>query len=172
MRPATRLFAAVAKRLEPGNPTGLTGLHTHGAPRSALIYLYTSTLRKLAALPAHSIYRQATEALTKQRLAVIEAVKPAGYDTWLETVQWQIYNKGEVYRAAYGLESQGEEVGKFAYTRFKVKEGKTPTSGDYAGPIPEALREKGESELVEIEPEPQMTLEQYVNTEVTDEDTC
>ena len=162
MRPAIRLLAAVSKRLEPGNPTGLTGLLTHGAPRSALIYLYTSTLRKLQTIPEHSIYRQATEALTKQRLSVIEAVKPAGYDAWLEKVQWQVHNKGADYASAYGLEGQGEVVGAFAYTRFKDPEHLVATSGDEAGDIPEELRDGGAGQIAEIEPEPQLTLEQYV----------
>ena len=162
MRASTRLLAAVSKRLEPGAPTGLTGLSTHGAPRSSLIYLYTSTLRKLQSIPQESIYRQATENLTRQRLSVIEAVKPPGYDTWLEKVQWAVHNRGEEYRSQFGLESAGEEVGAFAYTRFRDAEYLKATSGDAAGEIPAELREAA-GEVVEIDPEPQMSLEQYVS---------
>jgi hypothetical protein len=162
MRPATRLLAAVTRRLEPGNPTGLTGLSTHSAPRSTLIFLYTSTLRRLEQIPSHSIYRQATEALTKQRLSVIESVKPAGYAEWLEKVQWQISNEGEDYAKAFGLEREGEAAGAFVYTKFKMRNNEVPTSGDYAGSIPEELRQSEELSLVEIDPEPQMTMEQYV----------
>ena len=133
MRPAIRLFAAVTRRLEPGNPTGLTGLSTHGAPRSALIFLYTSTLRKLQQIPEHSVYRQATEALTKQGLSVIESVKPAGYDAWLDKTRWLVHNQGEKYTKIFGLEAEGEAVGAFAYTRFRLPEGHVPTSGDKAG---------------------------------------
>ncbi|KIW06105.1 uncharacterized protein PV09_03273 [Verruconis gallopava] len=165
MRPAIRLLAAVSKRLEPGSPTGLAGLTTHGAPRSALIFLYTSTLRKLQQIPEHSVYRQATEALTKQRLSIIESVKPAGYDSWLEKVQWQIHNRGESYRKNFGLENEGEAVGAFAYTRFKDPENLKPTSGDHAGEIPDAMKDEVPDSIVEIEPEPQMTLEQVQEIE-------
>ncbi|KAF2672791.1 hypothetical protein BT63DRAFT_409875 [Microthyrium microscopicum] len=84
MRPATRLLAAVrsARTLEPGTPTGLTGLATHPSPRSTLIFLYSSILSKLEQVPEHSIYRQATAALTNKRLAIVEAVRPAGFDRW------------------------------------------------------------------------------------------
>ncbi|RAL59717.1 hypothetical protein DID88_000349 [Monilinia fructigena] len=46
MRRTLRQFAAVkpARYLEPNTPTGLTGLNTHRSPRSALLYLYSSTL--------------------------------------------------------------------------------------------------------------------------------
>ena len=84
MRPALRLLAAVknARYLEAGNPTGLTGLFTHPAPRSTLLYLYSSTLDKLEALPEHSVYRQSAEALTLHRLRIAESIKPSGYEEW------------------------------------------------------------------------------------------
>jgi hypothetical protein len=92
-------------------------------------------------------------------LSVIEAVKPAGYDNWLEKVQWQVHNKGDSYKQAFGLESQGEVAGAFAYTRFKAAEHLLATSGDEAGEIPQELRSDGDG-AIEIEAEPQMTLEQ------------
>ena len=61
----------------------------------------------------------------------------------------------------YGLESIGEEVGAFAYTRFKGNENLRATSGDAAGEVPRELREAA-GEVVEIEAEPTMTVEQYV----------
>ncbi|EHY58934.1 hypothetical protein HRR83_001805 [Exophiala dermatitidis] len=93
MRATSRLFATVksaSKYLEPHTPTGLTGLSTHPSPRPALIYTYRETLKRLKALPKTSVYRQATEALTKQRLEVVEAVKPEGYEQWMERVRKQI----------------------------------------------------------------------------------
>ncbi|KAF2261512.1 NADH-ubiquinone oxidoreductase 29.9 kd subunit precursor [Lojkania enalia] len=91
MRAACRLFAAVkhGQYLEAGAPTGLTGLTTHPSPRSALLYYYSSTLDKLQKMPESSVYRQSTEALTKHRLSIVEQVKPAGYDAWLEKVKYQ-----------------------------------------------------------------------------------
>jgi len=93
MRTTSRLLTSVrsaSKYLEPNTPTGLTGLSTHPSPRPALIYTYKQTLKKLNQLPSSSVYRQSTEALTKQRLAIIEATKPEGYDAWLGRVRKQI----------------------------------------------------------------------------------
>lgn len=89
MRSTLRLLASVkpARYLEPFAPTGLTGLQTHPSPRPTLIYLYTSTLQKLKAFPESSVYRQSTEALTRQRLQIIESTKPPGFDAWLERVR-------------------------------------------------------------------------------------
>ena len=86
MRSTLRLLANVksAKYLEPFAPTGLTGLHTHPSPRPTLIYLYTSVLQRLSAFPESSVYRQSTEALTRQRLQIVESTKPPGFDAWLE----------------------------------------------------------------------------------------
>ncbi|KAK5237710.1 hypothetical protein LTR99_000331 [Exophiala xenobiotica] len=93
MRSTSRLLATVksaTKFLEPNTPTGLTGLPTHPAPRPALIWTYRETLKKLGQIPKSSVYRQSTEALTKQRLEIVEAQKPEGYEQWLERVRKQI----------------------------------------------------------------------------------
>ncbi|KAI0890314.1 ETC complex I subunit conserved region-domain-containing protein [Annulohypoxylon maeteangense] len=85
MRSSFRLLAAVkpgARYLEPGVPTGLTGLWTHIAPRSALLFFYSKTLEKLERFPEASLYRQSIEALTRHRLAVVKAVEPPGYAEW------------------------------------------------------------------------------------------
>ncbi|KAK1755789.1 ETC complex I subunit conserved region-domain-containing protein [Echria macrotheca] len=84
MRRTFRLLASVkpARYLEAGAPTGLTGLYTHPSPRSALLFLYSSTLDKLRAVPEHSVYRQSVEALTKHRMALVEATVPPGHEEW------------------------------------------------------------------------------------------
>lgn len=90
MRAALRLLASVqkgARFLEPGTPTGLTGLFTHASPRSTLLYLYSATLNQLKQFPESSVYRQSTEALTKHRMSIIENVKPAGLEEWQKRVQ-------------------------------------------------------------------------------------
>ncbi|KAL2872456.1 complex I NDUFA5 subunit family protein [Aspergillus lucknowensis] len=89
MRSSLRLLASVkpARYLEPFAPTGLTGLNTHPSPRPTLIYIYRATLEKLKAFPESSAYRQATEALTRHRLQIIESTKPPGFDAWLERVK-------------------------------------------------------------------------------------
>ncbi|KAJ4360109.1 uncharacterized protein N0V89_000669 [Didymosphaeria variabile] len=94
MRAAARLLAAVrqGKYLEPGTPTGLTGLLTHPSPRSSLLYHYTATLDKLQQIPESSIYRQSTEALTKHRLKIIEEATPVGWAQWQETIRSKIHD--------------------------------------------------------------------------------
>ncbi|WWC58852.1 uncharacterized protein I303_101397 [Kwoniella dejecticola CBS 10117] len=52
--------------------TGITGLEVHPDPLPALKSIYSSTLTTLNSLPPTSVYRQATEALTKHRLSVVE----------------------------------------------------------------------------------------------------
>lgn len=56
-----------------GNPTGLTNLYQHPAPRTTLIKIYDHTLRLLKELyPEHSIYRQSVEKLTQARKRIVE----------------------------------------------------------------------------------------------------
>lgn len=98
----TRVLRAVAQVkssfLEPGAPTGLTGLLTHPSPRSALVGIYSTTLQKLQQIPESSVYRQSTEALTKHRLSIVEAVKPEGYSAWRERTQKSIEEHLEAHR--------------------------------------------------------------------------
>lgn len=84
MRGTLRLLASVkpVRYLETGAPTGLAGLFTNASPRATLLYLYSSTLDKLQAVPETSLYRQSVEAVTKHRMSLVEAVKPEGYDAW------------------------------------------------------------------------------------------
>jgi NADH dehydrogenase (ubiquinone) 1 alpha subcomplex subunit 5 len=104
MRRTSRLLAAVksARYLEAGTPTGLTGLFTHAAPRSTLIYLYSSTLDKLKQLPESSVYRQSTEALTKHRLKIINSVVPAGFEEWSAKAKKIIAEHPEVFNTPEG----------------------------------------------------------------------
>ncbi|WRT64401.1 uncharacterized protein IL334_001333 [Kwoniella shivajii] len=52
--------------------TGLTGVEPHANPLPTLKSIYNSTLTSLSSLPPTSVYRQATEALTKHRLSIVE----------------------------------------------------------------------------------------------------
>jgi NADH dehydrogenase (ubiquinone) 1 alpha subcomplex subunit 5 len=92
MRAAFRLLASVkpGQFIEPGAPTGLTGLLTHPSPRSTLLYHYNATLDKLKQMPESSVYRQSTEALTRHRLAMVEQSKPAGWDEWQQRIKMQV----------------------------------------------------------------------------------
>lgn len=54
--------------------TNITGVEVHPSPLSALKKTYQSTLNLIAALPEESVYRNATVAVTKHRLAVVNDV--------------------------------------------------------------------------------------------------
>ncbi|KAI9678362.1 MAG: hypothetical protein M1817_006309 [Caeruleum heppii] len=104
MRPTLRLLAVIKpnRYLEVNGPTGLTGLFNHPAPRSALIYLYSSILDKVKHLPESSVYRQSTESLTRHRLTIVESIKPSGFDAWTERARKRAADKPEHYEAASG----------------------------------------------------------------------
>jgi NADH dehydrogenase (ubiquinone) 1 alpha subcomplex subunit 5 len=181
MRPALRLFAAVkqGRVLEPGTPTGLTGLLTHPAPRSTLIYLYSSTLSKLQQIPETSVYRQATEALTKKRLAIIEAVKPAGFDAWEARMNHAVDNLGDQI-GPKGLTYEGrrfilakmwkkeQDVGDVEWDGLKPSKGmdgpKTQAEMDQLHEAEDKLRAADALERPSLEPEPLFTIEQYVSS--------
>jgi NADH dehydrogenase (ubiquinone) 1 alpha subcomplex subunit 5 len=144
MRSSTRLFAQVAKYLEPNTPTGLTGLVTHPSPRPALIYTYRQTLEKLQQLPTSSVYRQSVENLTKHRLAIIESEVPEGYDAWKERITAQVGKSPEAfdkYRRKDGSFSAEEVSQKRSDTWDGVA--KAPNSV-IAGGMAEAERRAGE----------------------------
>ena len=196
MRATLRLLATAkpaARYLEAGQPTGLTGILTNASPRSTLLFLYSTTLDRLAELPESSLYRRSAEALTKHRLAIVEAAEPAGHAEWraraLETVR---ANEGRfatdastsvadsesailngVRRAAAGREFVHRLVPETPDARRQEWDGEVDE-----GPNAEGLRGENEKvadaqamfsrrdprtqEKVEWEPEPQLTLEQYV----------
>ena len=125
MRSTVRLLANVkpGRFLEAGTPTGLTGLFTHDAPRSTLVYVYTSTLDKLKALPETSVYRQSAESLTKHRLKIVESVKPPGYDEWAEKAKATIAAHPDVFNTPEGgVDHEGGTFGKHVKS---VKQGRT-----------------------------------------------
>lgn len=99
MRPATRLLA---RYLEAGTPTGLTGLWTHNSPRSTLLYLYGSTLNKLQNFPESSLYRQSVEAVTKHRMGLVESVVPPGYEQWSAKAKELVNKNPQQFRISSG----------------------------------------------------------------------
>jgi NADH dehydrogenase (ubiquinone) 1 alpha subcomplex subunit 5 len=107
MRPSSRVLAQAARLLTPGAPTGLTGVLTHAAPRSTLLYLYNSTLDKLKQFPEHSVYRQSVEALTKHRLSIVESVKPEGLEEWQARVKSVVEAHPNAFRS---IASSNNEV--------------------------------------------------------------
>ncbi|KAH6607891.1 hypothetical protein Trco_004204 [Trichoderma cornu-damae] len=97
MRPT---FRALASYLEPGTPTGLTGLWTHKTPRSALLYLYSTTLHRLQSIPETSLYRQSVEATTNHRMKLVEKIVPPGYEEWAVKVKEQMRKNPHQFEAA------------------------------------------------------------------------
>ena len=173
MRNTLRLLATVkpGRYLEAGNPTGLTGLFTHPAPRSTLLYLYGATLDKLKAFPDHSVYRQSTEALTKNRMKVVESIKPEGYDEWAEKAAEKIEKYPEAFQPGrfYAHSSAGgEDFVTVEYKEFEKQEWTslegTRSSEERAAEV--ALLRKGGQEdyskVVNWEPEPPLEASQYV----------
>ncbi|KAH7327885.1 NADH-ubiquinone oxidoreductase 29.9 kDa subunit [Stachybotrys elegans] len=99
MRPTLRVLA---RYLEAGTPTGLTGLWTHSTPRSTLLYLYGSTLDKLKQIPETSLYRQSVEAVTKQRMSFVESMVPPGYAEWSAKAREIVGKNPEQFRVNSG----------------------------------------------------------------------
>lgn len=176
MRNTLRLLAAVkpGRYLEAGNPTGLTGLFTHPAPRSTLLYLYGATLDKLKAFPDHSVYRQSTEALTKHRMKIIESIKPEGYDEWAKKAAEKMEKYPEafqpggsyVHKSAGGQDFVSPEDNEFEDQEWTSLEG-TRSSEEKAAEV--ALLRKGRrqdySKVVNWEPEPPLEASQISDAE-------
>ncbi|KAF2098855.1 hypothetical protein NA57DRAFT_76091 [Rhizodiscina lignyota] len=188
MRAALRLFAAVrpaSKFLEPGAPTGLTGLYTHSSPRAALILLYSSTLDKLRTLPEDSVYRASTEALTKHRLNIVESFLPEGYEAWQDRVKEHVEKHKDVY-AAFGLGTEHVINGRH-FLAIRREEPLTDENDEWDGvppqyPLIEGTRTSEERaqmitqlakptfdrearEKLALEPEPQLTTDQISQLE-------
>jgi hypothetical protein len=170
MRASLRLLAKVKPGtfLEANTPTGLTGLTTHPAPRPALILTYRQTLEKLQQLPASSVYRQSTEALTKQRLSIVESTKPAGYEEWLSRVQKQISASPEAYKSMKGPDGTYAH-GRIPKERSDVWDGIVTRSSalDTGNFTEQAALERGRriQEEVEIADKPEVPTVDDLETE-------
>ncbi|KAH9207745.1 ETC complex I subunit conserved region-domain-containing protein [Leptodontidium sp. 2 PMI_412] len=193
MRRTLRQLAAVkpSRYLEAGTPTGLTGLFTHAAPRSTLLYLYSSTLDKLQAFPESSLYRQSTEALTKHRMAIVSAVEPEGYKAWSEKAKQTIAEHPEVFNTPEGSVAHDgarhvrEVIGGKQFVTSQPADDHDELLTEWDGEKDEgpqlegsrsALERKGQSEWgmerpgsdvksVELDPEPQLTADQISDIE-------
>ena len=184
MRPAFRLLAAVkhGRHLEAGNPTGLTGLFTHPAPRSTLLYLYSSTLDKLKSFPEHSVYRQSAEALTNHRMKVVESIKPEGYEEWARKAADLVEKNPRVFDTPEGSPQRVSEHsgGTFVTTQQRKQDDEREEEWDgekVATPTLEGPRSRSErayqqylkqdnpaagADAAKWEPEPPLEASQYV----------
>lgn len=150
MRAALRLLASVQRSsqfLEPGAPTGLTGLVTHHSPRTTLLYIYHSTLEKLQQFPEHSVYRQSLEALTRHRMNILEAVKPAGIAEWQKRVEPIVDQHPEAFRKVELKTPSGEREINIIWKQGALDGMKTEEWDDlnpeYSA-MPEGIRTKEE----------------------------
>lgn len=190
MRATLRLLAGVkpARYLQAGAQTGIAGVYTHSTPRSTLLYLYATTLEKLKAAPESSVYRQSVEALTKHRMAIVQAVKPEGYDEWRVRAQKLVADNpgqfGAVAQtnldgtASWRVERGGQtfvvlDVPKPVDQRLQEWDGELDegpelegiyTEEERADQILSATRKPlEEKSKVQWEEEPRLTADQYVN---------
>ncbi|KAL5614434.1 hypothetical protein BROUX41_004539 [Berkeleyomyces rouxiae] len=186
MRQSARLLA---RYLEPGTQTGLTGLYTHPTPRSTLLFLYSRTLERLGALPASSLYRQSVEAVTKHRLGLVEKQVPPGYAEWAERVRKLMAENPGKYRLASG-DADGSRAHTVQFGEKTFVLGKVSPEPDVRvqewdgevdeGPTLEGIRtpeERADQALiatrrvvdkattVELEPEPLLTADQIAELE-------
>ncbi|KAI5466561.1 ETC complex I subunit conserved region-domain-containing protein [Mariannaea sp. PMI_226] len=186
MRPTARVFA---RYLEAGTPTGLTGLWTHGTPRSTLLYLYGTTLSKLQAIPETSMYRQSVEAITKHRMGLVEQMVPPGYEEWSVKAKELVSKNASQFRVASGRldgsEARTVKLGDKIFVvgrkheqgdiRIEEWDGEADEGGELEGP--RTLEERKDQvlwaerkpledhEQVEWEDEPQLTAEQISELE-------
>ncbi|KAK0325823.1 hypothetical protein LTR82_003362 [Friedmanniomyces endolithicus] len=186
MRVASRLLATASRSnefLRPGAPTGLTGLVTHSAPRSTLLYLYSTTLEKLSHFPESSVYRQSAEALTKHRLKIIENTTPGGLAEWQERVKKTVDGNPDAFRRVPVLAASGSTEHNIVWKTSAIQAAQTDEYEDdpTAQPQLEGLRTAEERanqrEILErdpveehrmiprIEPEPALTQGQIVEIE-------
>lgn len=196
MRRTTRLLASVRpeKYLEPGAPTGLTGLLTHSTPRATLIYLYASTLEKLKAIPTSSVYRQSVEGLTNHRLKIVQSVVPEGYEEYRKKMQGVMKRNPEAFDESNSGYDPGryltEKVNGITFAGTEVEDNEERSwDGDVSGPAKEAqadvelerLKKTGPENVnrrpggpfkmrsdyikVMLDPEPQFTAEQVAEVE-------
>ncbi|KAL1303821.1 hypothetical protein AAFC00_000281 [Neodothiora populina] len=180
MRASLRLLAS-AKYLTPGAPTGLTGVFTHAAPRTTLLYLYNSTLDKLKQFPEHSVYRQSVEALTKHRLSIVESVKPEGLESWQERVRHVVESNPQAFKQIGSITDpkqlnfvfkesiiEGMRTEEFDDEPLQKAEPEGPRSQKDRSHQGEAFARdlKVENEQIpRIEPEPRLTADQVESIE-------
>lgn len=190
MRRTLRQLAAVkpSRFLEPGTPTGLAGLLTHPSPRGTLIYTYSRTLDGLKQLPESSLYRQSTEAITNHRLKIVTSVVPEGHEAWKQKTEALVKEHPEVFTTPEGGVPHDEEKhvkktadGKvFMITKPDPVFNEVETEWDNeenTGPELEGTRTKEEragqgtwggerpgsdEKTVTLDPEPPLSVEQYV----------
>lgn len=79
--------------------TNITGIAVHPTPLSALESKYTKTLSLLSDMPDASVYKQATTALTQQKLGIVRAglkqaegkqADPAQIEAVIENVEMKL----------------------------------------------------------------------------------
>lgn len=180
----------LARYLEPGTPTGLTGMWTHSTPRSTLLFLYGSTLNKLQPMPETSLYRRSVEAVTKHRMGLVERMVPPGYNEWAAKARELVSKNPDQFRVASGRvdgsEARTVKLGNRIFVvgakhdegdvRYEEWDGEEDEGGELEGIRTPAERRDQviwaerkpleDHEKVEWEDEPQLTAEQIHHLEL------
>ena len=86
--------------------TGITGIPVHPNPLPALALTYEATLAAAASIPTTSVYRQSVEALTQNKLKVLE-----GANGDIELVEKQL-DEGQIEEALAVAEDELKLVSK------------------------------------------------------------
>ena len=145
------------------------------------MWLYNATLARLSAFPENSVYRQSTEALTRQRLRTVASVEPAGFQEYKDRIgnllgQSSGHTKqliqqiidGKGYEPIAGQDPDEREV-RWNGERVEARTEGPATARDLET-MPrldeaESKREEVEESQPEIEHEPQLTAEQWVSSQ-------
>ncbi|BGP12391.1 hypothetical protein JCM10213_002004 [Rhodosporidiobolus nylandii] len=92
-----RVLAAAPASLNKAAPslrtklsTGITGIAVEQQPFPSLIHTYNSTLALLQQIPTSAVYRQSVEAITRERLAVVNQLGGEGSEEQVEAVENKI----------------------------------------------------------------------------------
>jgi NADH dehydrogenase (ubiquinone) 1 alpha subcomplex subunit 5 len=139
-------------------------------------------LETLKKFPEHSVYRRSTEALINQRLAIVEATKPAGLEAWQKRVESVLEKHPEAFRkipvknstefnivwkvsaARAGLPS-GEEVDDFRGAPSLLDGQRTASEKANQGRLLERDEVAERQNLPQIEDEPALTAAQINDIE-------
>lgn len=105
--------------------TGIAGIDVHPQPLSALHKAYNSTLKMLESMPPAAVYRQSAEAITRERLAVVQRAHEQATEADIEAVEREI-DAGLVEELVIQAEEELKLAGKMLEYKPSVREPPLP----------------------------------------------
>lgn len=115
--------------------TGIAGIDVHPQPLSALHKAYNSTLKMLESMPPAAVYRQSAEAITRERLAVVQRAHEQATEADIEAVEREI-DAGLVEELVIQAEEELKLAGKMLEYKPSVREPPSPAFALLA-PLPD-----------------------------------